>query len=447
MPQQGLASATKPAWDAHREAFGIQVARVVASNWQDHTVDLVTPNGAALGHVPIATPWAGTDYGDLSRPQFLQRDNADLVGLAARPDPTRDCHALVAFVKGLAITPIVIGFFYPVVSQMMLDGLQKITRHVGDTFQAVSMDGDIWLAFNSDGSYVGFHDNNPSPPIMHGVDYDRTSDPAVGRQHSFTAVLRDGTSFHMDGPTGNITHVAGQHLHQEAKQQLDLLGRVVTISGLPALYPGGVTGVVSAPATVDPAITVAHLTNNAAFDYQPPIVGIGPNGEGILTGWTYLAHGTAARVEIDPGGTLRTFAAPVGFVGDPITWNEIPVGAVPYIVPPPVPFVLAWSLLGDQFITWLCPETPDGPITFNRNEQDNPSGTAVLSLNGSPVTIPDAGSPLDVAEGDLLKFAVTGAGTTDENLLTLKAVPATLPDVALWFTVDPTTFPPVVTPP
>src|SRR4051812_23157639 len=126
MPQSGLSRASKPAWDAEREMFGIWVAEVIAVNWEDHTVDLRTPNGASLAHVPIATPWAGSDYGDVNR---------------AHVSADRETHALVAFTKGLAISPVVLGFFFPETSQMMLDGFQRITRHVGDTFSAVSMDG------------------------------------------------------------------------------------------------------------------------------------------------------------------------------------------------------------------------------------------------------------------------------------------------------------------
>lgn len=436
MAQSGLARSNRPAWDAERESFGIQVAEVIATDWRDHTVDLRTPSGAVLAHVPIATPWAGSDYGDLSRPQY---------------DPTRQTHALVAFVKGLAISPVVIGFFYPEVSQMMLDGLQKVTRHVGDTFQAVSMEGDIWLAFTADGSHVGFHYDNPAPPAIHGTDYDQTASPATGKQPSFSAILANGSGVHIDGPTGNVIHLAAQHLHQEAKGQLDLLGKVVTISGLPALYPAGNTGLVSAPSTVDPAITVAHLTANAAYDYRPPIAGIGPNGEGILTGWTYLTHAVASRVEIGPDGKLRTFKAPVGFVGEAIVWTEVAQGGglTTYKVPPPVPFVLAWSLLGNQAISWVCPILPDGTtsIVFNGNKRQNPSGTATLTLNGSPVAIPTSGSPLTVVEDDILKLTTTGATVTDENTLTIEAIPAALPDIASWYSVDPTTDPWTVTAP
>lgn len=438
MPQSGLSQQNKPAWDADKEMFGLRTGRVIAVNWQDHTVDLAVSGGATFAHVPIASRFAGTDYGDLWQPQI---------------DPTtgRACHAIIAFLNGMAISPMVIGFFYPEVSQMMLDGFQRITRYAGDTFTAVSLDGDIWLAFNPDGSYVGFHNDNPAPPIVHGVDYDKLSNPATGKPHSFTAVLRDGTSFHMDGPTGNVTCIAGQHLHQEAKGQLDLVGRVITLTGLPAIYPGGDAAVTSAPSTVDAAITVAHLTTNAAYNYQPPVMGTGPGGEGILTGWTYLTHGAASRVEMALDGVVRYFKAPAGFVGAPIAWEEVtpsvggsvtvteedndPVlnpitkfifpdesieqdGGDPeavhikrwkYLIPPEQPDTVAWSTSGNYDQPWLCGPTPDGPIVFTDHTlSSGASGTLVLKKNGSTVPLPTTGDPLSVEEGDILTFSLSG---------------------------------------
>lgn len=452
MPQAGLGFANKPQWDAAFENFGIHVAKVIGVHWEDHTVDLMTENGATMLHVRLMTPFGGSDYGDRQMPQFTPVDpgkalfdGGDGVGFGGG---NRDAWALVAFTRGAQLHPVVLGFVYPEVSQMMIDGFQKLTRHVGDTFSAVSLDGDIWLGFTPDGSHVGFHYDNPAPPAIHGTDYDRIADPATGKQPSFSAVLANGSTVHLDGQSGNVLHIASRHLHQEAKGQLDLLGRVITIQGLPALYPAMDTAVTSAPSAADPAIRVAHLTTNAAWDYTPPIAGTGPAGEGILKGWTYLTHAAASRVEIGLDGRLRTFKAPVGFVGDTIHWQEVAPAAAPYIVPPPAPMVLAWSLLGDQAITWVCPEVSGGTtITFNRNTQVSPSGTPVLALNGSPVSLPDSGHPLAVVAGDLLNYAVTGAGTTDENLLTIEAIPAALPDVALWYAVDPATEPPTVTPP
>jgi hypothetical protein len=445
MPQSGLGFANKPAWDAQFENFGIYVMKVIAVNWQDHTVDLLAENRAALMHVPIAMAWGGSDYGERHMPQLDPAIDPTL----PFGDGNRETWAVVAFTRGSTLHPVVLGFVYPEVSQMMLEGYQKVIRHVGDTFQAVSLDGDIWLAFTPDGNHIGFHYDNPSPPVIHGTDYDRLANPATGKQPSFSAVLANGSTLHLDGQSGNVHHIASQHLHQEAKGQLDLLGRVVTIQGLPALYPAGNTAVTSAPSTDDATVAVAHLTTNAAWNYTPAVAGTGPEGQGVKRGWTYLTHAAASRAEIGLDGKIRTFKAGIGYVGDPIRWEEVVVTAppAPYIVPPPVAFVLAWSLAPDQAISWLCPELSDGPLTFNRNEYANPSGVSDFTLNGATVPLPSVADPLDVVQGDVLKFALVGGATGDETLLTIEAIPATLPDVALWYTVDPTTDPPTVTPP
>lgn len=454
MPQHGIRWASRPANNAGSEMFGLRVGKVAAVNWQDHTVDLIGEDQSYLAHVPMATVMAGTDFGEIHLPSFdpVRPQDAPFAGGdgTGRPGGTRDVFAVFGFIRGDQTNPIVLGFLYPEVSQMMLEGYQKIIRHAGDTFQAVSMDGDIWLAYNSDGSFVGFHDDNPSPPILHGIDYDRLSNPAVGKKHSFTAVLRDGTSFHMDGPTGNIIQVAGQHIHQEAKGQLDLLGKVITLQGLPAIYPGGVTAMTVAPSTDDATISVAHLTTNAAYNYTPPIAGQGSAGNGILTGWTFLMPGLAARVEIPPDGKPRAWKSTAsGFVGDPIAWEEVPFGGgiSEYIVPPDQPYTLSFATLGNQTTpNWVAPFA----LTFNaRQEINGASGTLTLQKNNSNVTNkPDSTHPLAIVAGD--KLRVVSASTTDNTVefcLTIVANPSTLPDTDLWFTVDPSTIPPTVTPP
>jgi hypothetical protein len=273
-------------------------------------------------------------------------------------------------------------------------------------------------------------------------------------------MLRNGTHVHLDGASGNIVVNAAKYLQMEAHEQLDLFGRVVTIQGLPAVYPGGNTGLVSAPSTADGSIMVAHVTSNAAYNYIPPIAATGPNGEGIQTGWTYLAHAPASRVEIAPDGVLRTFAAPLGLVGEAIVWTEIPptTGASPYIVPPPEPYNLTFACRGDQRILWVCPPTPD-PYTIVfldstlRYVVANAivtwtTGTYTLKKNFSTVTIPlNGANPLTVVEGDVLELVTAGTVEADGRLLlSLWGINA-LPDTASWWDVNPTTDPPTVTPP
>jgi len=244
MPQSGLLPFGQQDEIPGRAIFGLRTGRVIGAHWEDHTVDILATDNSTYMHVPIISGWAGLDYGEWSRPQLAEETTDGLTAgeaFSIAPTGKRDSYALFAFVEGFGVMPIVLGFFYPEVSQMMFSGLQRLTRHVGDTFTAIGSDGVNYLAFNKDGSAISFNVGDPRPPIVTLTDYDQRSEPE-GRPHNITLYLANGSKVELDGATGDILIqsesgaridiLSSGDMSVSADGALDLSGNPLTLSGL-----------------------------------------------------------------------------------------------------------------------------------------------------------------------------------------------------------------------
>lgn len=487
--QTGLAALLSAKWDPDKTAFQLRVGSVVGANWEDHSVDVAWPNGGGRTHVPILEMWAGSDYGDLWQPLHDPIDPNAAQG-AANPNG-RETLALIAFINGSTASPICLGFFYPEVSAMMHDHFQRLTRHAGDTYSGVAQDGSHYLAFDAFGSFLGFHSSvSGFPPNVQGSDYDKRADPKQGKM-AFTMRLGNGSTLHMNPETGDVIHHAARHQRVEGADHLDLIGGTTTIEGLTGLLlgpSGGWThGFIYAPSEADPAVTVAHLTGNAAHDVVYPARGLPQRPS---DGWRYLNDGPASRVELTTDGGTLGFTAVAGKKGDPITWVAAPVvanagsvevaeeDAAPdvtpvtkfifpnasiaqdlvhpawmhikrweYLVPPDQSYSLSFGTLGNQTtVNWVAAFA----VTFNFSRRvTGASGTMTLQKNNVDVAAdPDATHTLAVVAGDKLRVTTSGASNNNvEHCLTILAIPSTLPDTALWFEVDLEHMPIEVEPP
>lgn len=247
MTQAALAHLSVPDPNPGRASFGLRAGKVVGADYRDHTIDVMMPDGTVYIHVRIAHSWGGTDYGEWTMAQFLEDQpnspNTPYKDSVSDPNATddstytptlkRDCYALLAFVEGYASIPICLGYWYPEVSQMMFSGLQRLTRHVGDTFSAVSTDGTHYLAFNKDGTAISFNTGDPRPPIVKQTDYFKLSNPVIGGHNISLYVQSTESKIELDGTTGTITIVAG------GTGEIDITGSgPVTISGSPLTLNG-----------------------------------------------------------------------------------------------------------------------------------------------------------------------------------------------------------------
>jgi hypothetical protein len=212
-------------------------------------------DGSFLAHVSIVEMWGGTDYGEWSHPQYIPQspespeaptENFDNVpGLlddaSFLPSLRRDTYALIAFVEGHASIPICLGFYYPEVSQMMFDGLQRLTRHVGDTFSAVSNVGNHYISFDKDGSAISFNNGFFKPPIVQQTDFDVLSAPRKGAYNITLYVAATQSRVHLDGTTGDIIceTITGGAITINSHTDITISGQgTVAISGNPLTLSG-----------------------------------------------------------------------------------------------------------------------------------------------------------------------------------------------------------------
>lgn len=255
MTQSSLAPLSIPDLNPGRAVFGLRAGKVVGSDWRDHSVDVMMSDGTVYTHIQIIEMWGGTDYGDWWHPQYIpdatapngQSPTNDDSAPGTTDDTTylptlkRDSYALLAFIEGYASIPVCLGFWYPEVSQMMFSGLQRLTRHVGDTFSAVSQDGTHYLAFNKDGTAISFNTGDPRPPIMKQTDYDKLSNPAIGGHNISLYVQTTESKVELDGTTGTIviqTLSAGD-INITSQGEVNITGSgAVTISGSPLTLNG-----------------------------------------------------------------------------------------------------------------------------------------------------------------------------------------------------------------
>jgi hypothetical protein len=252
MTQAALAPNSVPDNNPGRAVFGLRTGKVTGSDWRDHTIDVTMSDGTVYLHVNIIEMWGGTDYGDWWHPQYLEQAPGDsstaprnvdsspgnFDDTTSLPTKRRDAYALLAFVEGYASLPVCIGFWYPEVSQMMFSGLQRLTRHVGDTFAAVSQDGTHYLAFNKDGTAISFNTGDPRPPIVRQTDYDKLSNPLIGG-HNITLYVQSAESkIELNGTDGTITILAGGtgEIDITGSGPVTITGSPLTLNGLVGLY-------------------------------------------------------------------------------------------------------------------------------------------------------------------------------------------------------------------
>lgn len=238
MTQAGLARFTEADYHPGTRTFGLKVGKVVGFNFQDHTIDVILNDGTPYQHIPLLEMWAGTDYGDQWSPQYAVADPGLAVhpgegGSAAMTD-TRDAFAIIGFFEGVDALPICFGFFYPEVSQMMF-GMQRLTRHVGDSFAAVAVNGTHYLAFDKDGTAISFNLGDPEPPIVNQTDFDAKSRPKVGG-YSITLITASGSRVNLDGTNGDITISGERDVTISARGTLALSGSPLTLDGLVGVY-------------------------------------------------------------------------------------------------------------------------------------------------------------------------------------------------------------------
>lgn len=212
---------------------GLKLAKVVGVVPGGHAVDLLfLDDGSRVPAVQVMVPSASTNSGvnNLVAPAGDGQWNARLTG-------DRDVIAVVGLYRGL---PLVLGFLYPQVCQMLFDRKDfKVERHPSDVYTTVDTDGNIEV-YHPSGTYLRIGES-PDHEDLTGQDVDgawaisKNTGKAVHVQLTIKNAGAKMASLNID-PSGNVTLENEGNFAQHVKGNYSL-----TVDGSYAANTGAYT--------------------------------------------------------------------------------------------------------------------------------------------------------------------------------------------------------------
>jgi hypothetical protein len=143
----------------------LRIAKVTGITPGGYAVDLLfLDDRANVPGVQVLAPSAGTNFGynDLAVPT-----KAGVTDPALTND--RDIYAVCAYVGR---TPVVLGFLYPQVCQMLFTDMERrIDRHASDVYTSIDTHGNLEL-FHPSGTYMRIG-TSPNHEDLTGKDFDK----------------------------------------------------------------------------------------------------------------------------------------------------------------------------------------------------------------------------------------------------------------------------------
>lgn len=231
---------------------GISLAKVVRVLPGGHAVDLLFMDTG--DRVPSVQVLAGSASGDTGVVDLTQPDQGE-----DKWDPSRigerEVIACVAYYRNI---PVVIGFLFPQVCQMLFDRQNfKIERHASDVYTTTDNEGNHEL-FHPSGTYLRIG-TSPGHEDLTGLDFDKkwaiskNTDKAVHVHLSVRNAGSEVAALNID-PAGNVSLVHSGNFVQSVggDYQLNVTGSSIrTIGGNDTLSAANVQ------------ITSATLKHNA----------------------------------------------------------------------------------------------------------------------------------------------------------------------------------------
>lgn len=199
---------------------GLRLAKVVRFIPEAHAANLLfLDDGSRVPMVQVLSGSASTNTGvvDMAQPDAgPSGDEWDPLDSG-----TRDVIAVVGFVRRV---PVVLGFLYPQVTQMLFtDRNRKVERHASDVYTTIDDDGNVEV-FHPSGTYFRIG-TSPAHEDLTGKDFDgkwkieRNTDKAV---HVHLSVKNAGTevaSLDLD-PDGNLAGEVANDVDLTAGNQI-----------------------------------------------------------------------------------------------------------------------------------------------------------------------------------------------------------------------------------
>ena len=208
----------------------LRLAKVTGVAPGGYSVDLLfLDDGSRVPSVQVVSPSAATDAGYNS----LIAPDTGADQWSAADSNTRDLTAVVGFMQGF---PVVLGFLFPQVCQMLFDRQNfEVKRHPSDVYTTIDDDGNVEV-FHPSGTYLRIGET-PDHEDLTGQDIDglwkisKNTEKAV---HVNLTVKSAGTTkatVSID-PSGNISAMASGNINLTAAGDIVLnAGGNVDING------------------------------------------------------------------------------------------------------------------------------------------------------------------------------------------------------------------------
>ncbi len=180
--------------------MSLALARVAATHPEDNSVDLVLiDNGSRLAGVQIISQSASSRAGTVDLPVVDQPSD----GKWGMQGTGQDMIAVVGYIGR---QPVVTGFLYPQVNQMLFkDPRLKLSRHQSDVYTSIDGDGNTQIVHPS-GTYIRIGES-PDLDNLAGKDADAnmTVDRNTGRKVNVRIGMGGGTADLTISPDGAVT--------------------------------------------------------------------------------------------------------------------------------------------------------------------------------------------------------------------------------------------------
>lgn len=276
----------------------MRIGIVVETHAGDHSVDLVmTDNGARLTGVQVMTPNGSRRTGSTNLPEI--KPKGEKWDISQR----NDHDDMIAVVDYVGRMPVVKGFLFPQVNQMLFDDPKvRFDRHQSDVYQSIDGDGNIELHHPS-GAYIRIgetpdHVDLSSANTDKGLSIDRNTSRKV---HLRVELAGQVARLTMD-PTGNCTLELDKTFDLHAKEDIRMKadGDVsIEAGGAMSLKAGSTLDTESGGTTTVKAPTITEdgnttVTQSFNVDGSTAVKAITSNGKDIGSTHKHLNSGGPA---------------------------------------------------------------------------------------------------------------------------------------------------------
>lgn len=261
---------------------------VVATHPEDHSVDLVmVDNGERLTGVQVMTPTGSARTGSVDLPAVPEKkDKWDIT-----KEDGQDMHAIVDYVGR---NPVVTGFLYPQINQMLFkDPKMRFNRHQSDVMSYTDGDGNFGIMHPS-GAFIQVGEK-PEKPELASKNADASLEPDrnTGKKVFLRVSLAGNVAELTMTPEGTCTLKLEKDFELEAKGHANITCNDATVKAAESV-------------TIDTPET--HCTGNLTVDgqltYKGGMAGSGGSTTAVIEGNVRISENLQVGNDINAGGSI-----------------------------------------------------------------------------------------------------------------------------------------------